>query len=142
MRNVAAGVSDHDAVNVSQLNARLQAQNNTVLSQANAYADDRFKSAMGEIDSLRSDVDNRFQVQDERIDRLGAMGSAMASMTASMSGVNRNNRVGVGAGASNGKLAMAVGYQRAFRNSGATLTAGASFTDEDSTVGVGAGFGW
>jgi autotransporter adhesin len=142
LHNVAAGVSDADAVNVSQLNARLQAQSNSVMAQANAYADDRFKSAINEIDSLRTDVDDRFQVQDKRIDRLGAMSSAMTSMASSMSGVNRVNRVGVGAGDSNGRLAMAVGYQRAFRDSGATLTAGASFTDEDSTIGVGAGFGW
>jgi autotransporter adhesin len=142
IHNVAAGVSDNDAVNVSQLNARLQAQTSAVLSQANGYTDDRFKSALREIDTLRSDVDDRFHAQDARIDRMGAMGTAMASMTSSMSGVARDNRVGVGAGESNGRLAMAVGYQRAFRNGGATLTAGASFTDEDSSVGIGGGFGW
>lgn len=120
----------------------LSTDGSSVSTQANAYADDRFKSAINEVDSLHTDVDARFQVQDERIDRLGAMSTAMASMTSSMSGVSRINRVGVGAGESNGRLAMAVGYQRAFRDNGATLTAGASFTDEDSTVGVGAGFGW
>jgi hypothetical protein len=142
MHNVAAGVSDLDAVNVAQLNARLQAQGDTILAQVNNYADDRFQSAMGAVDDLRSDVDDRFQVQDARIDRLSAMSSAMANMTSSMGGVGRTNRIGVGAGATNGRLAMAVGYQRAFMNDGATLTAGASFTDEDTTIGVGAGFGW
>ena len=90
---------------------------------------------------LRGYVDNRFRQQDERIDKLGAMGSAMSTMMASAAGIKTDNRIAVGAGFYGGESALAIGYQRAI-NDNAAFTIGGSFTNDESSAGVGFGYGW
>ena len=90
---------------------------------------------------LRAYADRRFFEQDERIDKLGAMNSAMSTMLASAAGIKTENRIAVGAGFAGGESALAIGYQRAIGER-ASFTLGGSFTDDESTAGIGFGYGW
>ncbi len=76
------------------------------------------------------------------MDRVGAMGTAMAQMSANTSGLAGANRIGAGAGSYGGESAISVGYQRAFHQNRASLSIGASASGSESTVGTGAGFSW
>ncbi len=138
IHNVAQGTANTDAVNVAQLNDRLQHSSTETLSQANAYTDQRIDDVWGGMNKVVDELGR----QDQRISRMGAMNAAMMTMSSSLAGVRRDNRVGAGMGYNNGQAALSVGYQRAFKEGKATLTIGGSFTSEDQSVGVGGGFGW
>ena len=60
---------------------------------------------------------------DHRIDQQGAMSAAMLNMATSASGLNTQNRLGVGVGVQNGAAALSIGYQRALSDK-ATFTFG------------------
>lgn len=124
--NIADASQDMDAVNLRQLNA----------SFAQAMA-----APTAAINDLRLYVDDRFRVQDERIDQMGAMSSATANATASLAGIRTPNRVAVGAGFSGGESAVSVGYQRVISDRAAITISGA-FSGDDSSAGIGFGFGW
>jgi autotransporter adhesin len=94
------------------------------------------------VNSLRNDMTTRFHAVDKRVNQVGAMGTAMAQMSANQSGLAGANRIGVGAGNYGGQSAIALGYQRAFKGNRASLSVGASASGSESTVGVGAGFSW
>jgi len=72
---------------------------------------------------------------------VGAMGSAMSNMTASLAGIGMRNKMGIGVGVQNGRGAVAIGYQHAF-SSRANVTIGGAFSGNDRSLGVGAGIGW
>ena len=113
--NVANGTARYDAANFGQLTDGLT--------------------------DLRNYTNRRFFDTDERIDKQGAMSSAMSMMMASAAGVKNDNRLAVGAGFSGGESALAIGYQRAISDR-ATFTLGGAFTDEESSAGLGFGYGW
>jgi autotransporter adhesin len=94
------------------------------------------------LSDLRTQMNDQFSDVNRRLDRVGAMGSAMAQMTANTSGLAGDNRVGFGAGNYNGQGAFAVGYQRAFDNNHAAISVGASVSGSETSVGVGGGFSW
>jgi autotransporter adhesin len=83
----------------------------------------------------------RFEHTDKRIDRSGAMQTAMSMMTASAAGIRTDNRLAVGSGSQNGHAALSVGYQRAVGDR-ASVTLGGAFTNGESSVGLGYGVGW
>jgi autotransporter adhesin len=146
--NVAAGTAPSDAANLSQVNEALataksytDASSQQTLSAAKAYTD----AAMGNqqtLSDLRQQMNDQFNNVNQRLDRVGAMGSAMAQMTANTSNLAGDNRVGFGAGNYNGQGAFAVGYQRAFAGNHASVSVGASVSGSESSVGVGGGFSW
>jgi autotransporter adhesin len=153
--NVAAGTAAHDAVNVDQLDevtqqaletAKSYADNGDVatLQQSRAYTDSKFANTVGrsEFDTFRNQVDDRFHDVDRRLDRVGAMGTAMAQMSMNTAGLAGDNRMGVGAGRYGGQSAIAVGYQHAFRDNRASFSVGASASGSESSVGIGGGFSW
>jgi len=125
------------SVNVGQLNARSTA----TLSQANAYTDQRFNAINDSFDLFKGEVDRRFSDMDRRLDREGAMTSAMVNMAASAAGIRTDNRLGVGVGFKSGERALSVGYQRAISDR-ATLTIGGAFSGSEKSAGMGFGFGW
>ena len=96
-----------------------------------AVTDDRFRQ-----------VDRRMDRQDRRIDGVGAMGAAMAQMTAGAAAMHRDNRIAAGLGTQNGESALAIGYQRSIADGGAAVTIGSAFTRDDVSFGAGIGFGW
>ena len=130
LQNVDAGVVDTDAVNLGQM----RAGDIETLNNANSYTDNRVANIM-------TVIDDRFGDLDTRMDRMGAMNTAMAMMTSSAAGVRERSRVAVGVGSTGSEQAIAAGYQRAFDN-GAVATFGVSYAGGDTTAGVGFGFGF
>ena len=120
--------------NVAGLNEKLAKTGQEVITQSRAYTDKR-------VEELHGEMDDRFNVQDKRIDRMGAMGSAMSMMTASLGGLHTQNRAAVGTGFVNGEKALSVGYQRAISDR-ANFSLGGAFTHDDRSVGAAVGIGW
>ena len=110
-----------------------------------AYTDQRITEiALGgwddDFNALRMQVDDRFRQQDRRIDRMGAMGSAMTHMAVNAAnGGSGKGRVAVGVGAQGGERAVSIGYGKRV-GSRASFSLGASFSSGESTVGGGFGF--
>jgi autotransporter adhesin len=136
---------------VGQVNDALQtaktysdAGDRTTLSSAQAYTDAKVAGMVSssDFDNFRNQVSDQFHSVNQRLDRVGAMGTAMAQMSANTSGLAGNNRVGVGVGNYGGQSALSVGYQRAFANNHASISIGASASGSESSVGVGGGFSW
>ena len=111
------------------------------VSTANAYTDSKFAGWNDSFLSFQRDVDARFARQDQRIDRIGAMGGAMAAAALNTAGLPGQNRVGVGVGVQGGKSAIAVGYQRIVRPNISVSLSGA-FSGGESSVSAGTGFSW
>jgi len=149
--NVAAGVNPTDAANVSQVDEALQtaktyadAGDQRTLSAANAYTDSKLGNSVSrsDFDSFRNQVNDQFSNVNRRLDRVGAMGTAMAQMTASTSGLAGENRLGAGVGTYGGQSAISVGYQRGFAGNRASVSVGAATSGSETTVGIGGGFSW
>lgn len=121
--NVMAGTQDTDAVNVQQLKGE------TAKIQQS-------------VDTLQSQVNQRFDQLDSRVNRVGAMNATMTTMVAGAAGLQTDNRMAIGTGLYRGQTALAVGYQRKV-GSRATITIGGSTAGgSEYNVGVGAGYGW
>ncbi len=168
LKNVAAGTTATDAVNVQQMqqgnattlasanahsdagdvatltsaNAHADAGDAATLTAAKSYTDNRINGLVGAgIDQFRGEVNRRFVQQDRRIDRMGAMSGAMSAAALNTAGLPGQNRVGVGFGNQNGRAAMAVSYQRLVRpNASVSLSGG--FSGSERSIAVGAGFSW
>jgi len=149
--NVAAGTAPTDAANVGQVDqalatAKSYADNGDqqTLARANAYTDSKINNGVSrsDFDTFRNRVDDRFHQVNQRLDRVGAMGTALSQMSMNTSGLSGENRLGVGAGNYGGQSALAIGYQRAFSRNRASVSIGASSSGSESTVGVGAGVSW
>ncbi|QSX74102.1 YadA-like family protein [Lysobacter arenosi] len=133
--NVAAGVNATDAVNVQQL----KAGNAQTLSSANAYTDSRFQGLSDEFSGLRDDVGYRLGKLDDRIDRQGAMNSAMMNMAINAAhSRSPRGRIGVGAGWQNGESALSLGYSKEI-NDRASISIGGAFSSGDQSAGIGFG---
>ncbi|MGM3274622.1 YadA family autotransporter adhesin [Ralstonia sp. 24A2] len=121
--NVMAGTKDTDAVNVQQLKSETA-------------------KVQQSVDTLQSQVNQRFDQLDNRVNRVGAMNAAMTTMVASAAGLQTDNRMAIGTGLYRGQTALAVGYQRKV-GSRATVTIGGSTAGgSEYNVGIGAGYGW
>lgn len=77
-------------------------------------------------------------MQDDRIDRVGALGAAMISAAAADGG---RTRLGIAAGSHGGKQALSVGLQQRLGNR-AALTIGGAFSGSERSFTVGVGFGF
>ena len=148
--NVAAGTRTTDAANVGQVEQALitartytDANAQQTLQSANAYTDSRFASlaSTADVNGLRDQMNERFHGVDQRMDKVGAMGTAMSQMAFSTQGINTPNRLGVGVGGYRGEAALSVGYSRQLSPK-ANLTFGAAVSGDEASGGVGVGFGW
>jgi hypothetical protein len=110
------------------------------LDSANAYTDTKVAALSDDFNQFRGATQQQFRMVDRRIDRMGAMSSAMAYMTSSVAGLPGANRLAVGVGQQNGESALAVGYQRAIGRFGVSF--GGAFSGNDKSVGAGAGVSW
>ncbi|MGC1548917.1 MAG: ESPR-type extended signal peptide-containing protein [Rhodanobacter sp.] len=135
--NVGTGVAPTDAANVGQVNALVQES----IQAANAYTDNRVDAVSQSLDQFKGDVNNRFNQQDVRISRVGAMSAAMSQMAFSTQGINTPNRIGVGVGNQGGKSAIAAGYSRSIRPN-LNVTFGGSASGSEVNAGIGVGMGW
>jgi hypothetical protein len=77
--------------------------------------------------------------QDERIDRMGAMNSAMMNMAINAGGSRSpRGRMAVGAGWQNGESALSVGYSKQIGDR-ASFSIGGAFSNDESSAGIGFG---
>jgi hypothetical protein len=84
-------------------------------------------------------VDRRFSEQDRRLDRMGAMSSAMLNMAINAAGSRSpRGRVAVGAGWQNGENALSVGYSKPIGER-ASFSIGGAFSGDEKSAGVGFG---
>ena len=84
----------------------------------------------------------RFRHQNQRIDRVGAMNSAMIGMASSAAAVQgeHRTRIGAGVGHSNGAAALSVGVQHSLTPR-AAMTFGGAFSGSERSAMVGIGVG-
>nr|WP_202839732.1 YadA-like family protein [Luteimonas saliphila] len=148
--NLADGVAATDAANVRQIqagDAATLASANTytdtvavqTLQSANEYTDSRFAAWDAQLDSIQRGIDDRFQRQDRRIDRQGAMGSAMLNMAINAAGSQSpRGRIAVGAGFQGGEQALSVGYGRKVGER-ASFSLGGAFSGGEKSAGIGFG---
>jgi autotransporter adhesin len=148
LHNLAAGEVATDAANTGQVEQALDtaksyadAGDRQTLARAQAYADQRLANVSLDLASFRREVDDRFRSVNNRVDAVGAMGTAMSQMAFSTQGIDTPNRVGVGVGGYHNQAALAVGFSRQL-SSHASLTFGAAISGEETSGGVGLGVGW
>ncbi len=135
IHNVADGVADHDAVNISQLNQRLQQNTTEVLVQANSYTDQKIDDVWNGMDQLSRQVIK----QDRSISQHGAMSMAEAQMTAGAAAAavgNPNGAWSVGLGSESGYGAISAGYAKPIGKK-SQISFGAAFSGDERSVGVG-----
>lgn len=65
---------------LASANTYTDTRSTATLSSANAYTDQRIMALAFDFGGLRTEVDDRFKVQDKRINRNGAMSMAMMQM--------------------------------------------------------------
>jgi autotransporter adhesin len=147
---VAAGTAGTDAANVAQMqdadaatlasaNSYTDATATQTLTRANAYADSRLQGLNDSFDLLRNDVNARLNAQDKRLDRQGAMGSAMMNMAINAANSRSpRGRVAAGVGWQNGESALSVGYSKALSER-VSMSIGGAFSSDDRSAGLGFG---
>lgn len=129
-----------DAATLTQANSYTDARTAGIAETARVYTDSRFNALATEFTTLQNDVWQRMDRTDRRIDRSGAMSTAMAQMTANAAGGRSDRgRVAVGVGTQNGHGALALGYGRKLGERG-SVTFGAAVSGSDTSAGVGLGF--
>lgn len=128
--NVADGVEATDAVNVRQA----QAWDEGIYNRSVQYTDLRFTVLNDRIDDL-----------DNRLDKVGAMSAAQASLAASsIAASGGKGAFGVALGGYGSETAFAAGYSKAFRSSKGRpigVTAQASHASGETAWGVAVSFG-
>jgi len=135
LTHLAAGSAATDGVNVAQM----QAGDAQVLGSARSYTDSRVQALDDRFTDLAQGLDRRMGQQDRRIDRQGAMGSAMMNMALNAAGSRSlRGRVAVGAGWQNGQQALSVGYGKQVGER-ASFSVGGAFSGNDRSAGVGFG---
>jgi trimeric autotransporter adhesin len=154
--NVAAGVNGTDAVNVTQMTAATQSAieaaqayadtaNAQTLNSANAYTDQKTAGLVtnDNFNAFRDQVNSQFHSVNQRLNRVGAMGSAMAGMAGAIAAApGTDNRVSAAAGTYAGQGALAVGIARRIPGNGAVLVGGSIAGGGESSGTVGVSFGW
>ena len=85
------------------------------------------------------DFDNRLHRQDRRIDRMGAMSSAMLNMAINAAGTQSpRGRIAVGAGFQGGEQGLSIGYGKRIGRT-ASFSIGGAFSSGEATAGIGFG---
>ena len=96
---------------------------------------------LGQLQGVQDWANRKFQQQDRRISRIGAMGAAYGQMAFSAQGIDTPNKVGVGVGTQGGQAAIAVGYSRQIKPN-VHVSFGGSASGSDVSVGAGMSMGW
>ena len=114
-------------------------------NEARAYIDQRTAGlvASADFDAFRSDVNLRFHSLGTRLDRVGAMGSALAGMAGAIAAApGTDNRVSAAVGGYRGQAALAIGFARRIVGNGAVLLGGSLAGSGESSGTLGVSFGW
>jgi autotransporter adhesin len=135
--NVGNAQSNTDLANIGQLNEYMQ----SAVDQAMKYTDAQIGATQQSLDKLKDDVNNRFNKQDERISRMGAMSAASNMVAFATQGIQTRNRGGVGVGTQGGQSAVSVGYSRAL-NEKMNVSVSGTTSGNDTSAGIGFGMNW
>ena len=129
-----------DQETLDSANAYTDTTATKTLASANAYTDSKFTALDDQFQQLSDNLGNRLNQQDKRIDRMGAMSSAMMNMAMNAAGGrSERGRVAVGAGWQNGESALSVGYAKQIGER-ASFSIGGAFSSDDRSAGIGFGF--
>lgn len=129
-----------DAATLASANAYTDTTAAQTLSSANAYTDGRFTELNDRFVQFQQQTELRFAHTDRRIDRQGAMGSAMLNMAINASGTqSRAGRVAVGVGWQGGESALSIGYGKRFGKTG-SFSLGGAISHGEKSAGMGVGF--
>src|SRR5690606_13021413 len=124
-----------DASTLQSANTYTDTTATETLTSANAYTDAKFASWESSLDTFRNDIEHRFSEQDRRIDRQGAMASAMLNMAINAAGSQSpRGRIAVGAGFQGGERALSVGYGRRI-GTRASFSLGGAFSGSETSAG-------
>ncbi|MEK0265951.1 YadA C-terminal domain-containing protein [Stenotrophomonas rhizophila] len=128
-----------DAATLASANSYTDNTATQTLTRANAYTDAKLQSWNDSFDTLRDDVNARLNKQDKRLDRQGAMSSAMMNMAINAANSRSpRGRVAAGVGWQNGESALSVGYSKAIGER-VSMSIGGAFSSDDSSAGIGFG---
>lgn len=128
LRNVAAGTSATDAVNVGQLQSGLQG----AVNQANAYTDTRLSQALTSMN---------FNLREVRRDLSAGTSSALAAAGLPQANEPGRSMVAIGGGTYRGQSALAIGASTFLNDGHSIFRIGASI-DSQGYGGANAGFGY
>ena len=128
LRNVGAGTSTTDAVNVGQLQAGIQG----AVAQANNYTDTRLNAALAGVD---------FDLRQVRRDLGAGTSAAMAAAALPQANEAGHTMVAIGGGTYRGQSAIAFGASTFLNDGHSILRIGATY-DSRGYGGANAGFGY
>lgn len=150
--NVAAGTQATDAANLSQVQQALvtaktyaDAGDQTALNASKAYTESKLTgfATSSDLNAFKDEVSQQFHGVNTRLDRVGAMGSAMAGMAGAVAAApGTENRVSAAVGGYGGQGALAVGYAHRLPGNGAVLLGGSIAGGGESSGTAGVSFGW
>jgi hypothetical protein len=130
---------------VDAANAYTDASSAETLTNANAYTDQKTAGLVtsDNFNAFRDQVNNQFHAVNTRLNRVGAMGTAMAGMAGAIAAApGTDNRVSAAAGTYAGQAALAVGLAHRISDNGAVLIGGSISGGGESSGTVGVSFGW
>lgn len=129
-----------DAATLGTSQAYTDTQATATLASANGYTDRKFANWSDTFNQFQQQTDRRFIQTDRRIDRVGAMGSAMTQMAVNAAiGAGPRGRLAVGIGTQGGQGAVSIGYGKRVGDRG-SFSVGAAFGGGESSAGAGFGF--
>ncbi len=137
--NAVGAANTYTDTREAAIRSDMTAGDAATLASAKSYTDQRFVAWNDTFSQYQQQVDRRFAQTDQRIDRVGAMSTAMTQMAvnAAMSNSPRG-RIAIGVGAQGGQGAVSIGYGRRLGDRG-SFSLGASFAHGESSVGGGFG---
>ena len=138
--NNAVGVANtYTDTREAAIRTDMSAGDAATLASSKAYTDQRFAAWNDTFTQYQHQVDARFAQTDTRINRIGAMGTAMTQMAVNAAiGASPRGRLAVGVGTQGGQGAISIGYGRRVGSTG-SFSIGASFASGESSVGAGFG---
>lgn len=128
-----------NAATLSSANTYTDTKSAQAVTSANAYTDQRLAQFALDNYGLREELERRLRQQDRRIDRLGAMSSAMLNMAINAAGSQSpRGRIAAGAGFQGGERALSIGYGKRIGER-ASFSLGGAFSKGEKSAGVGFG---
>ena len=147
---IRADMQDGDEATLASANEYTDASSSSTLSSANTYTDNAIQALVGfdagglndrvtMLEDRFDDFDRRLHRQDRRIDRMGAMSSAMLNMAINAAGTQSpRGRIAVGAGFQGGEQGLSIGYGKRIGRT-ASFSIGGAFSSGEASAGIGFG---
>ncbi|MEG1681416.1 MAG: YadA-like family protein, partial [Stenotrophomonas sp.] len=128
-----------DAATLASANQDPDTTATQTLRSAHAYTDSALAAFSDDFTRFHDGVEQRLRNQDRRIDRMGAMTSAMTNMAMNAAGgQSARGRIAVGAGFQGGEQALSIGYGVRLGTRG-SFSLGGAFGGGEKSAGVGFG---